>query len=82
MNSENVKNIANPEEVYLTTSTIEQVDKVLEKARRSGIRKGYGSGLAHGFLIGLAAGAVGMVALQHVSIEVQTVDPNPTPESD
>ncbi len=82
MNSENVKNIANPEEVYLITSTIEQVDKVLEKARRSGIRKGYGSGLAHGFLIGLAAGAVGLVALQHVSIEVQTVDPNPTPESD
>ena len=80
MNSENVKNIANPEEVYLITSTIEQVDKVLEKARRSGIRKGYGSGLAHGFLIGLAAGAVGLVALQHVSIEVQTVDP--TPESD
>ena len=79
MNSENVKNIANPEEVYLITSTIEQVDKVLEKARRSGIRKGYGSGLAHGFLIGLAAGAVGLVALQHVSIEVQTVDP--TPES-
>ena len=82
MNSENVKNIANPEEVYLITSTIEQVDKVLEKTRRSGIRKGYGSGLAHGFLIGLAAGAVGLVALQHVSIEVQTVDPNPTPESD
>ena len=82
MNYENVKNIANPEEVYLITSTIEQVDKVLEKARRSGIRKGYGSGLAHGFLIGLAAGAVGLVALQHVSIEVQTVDPNPTPESD
>ena len=81
MNSENVKNIANPEEVYLITSTIEQVDKVLEKARRSGIRKGYGSGLAQGFLIGLAAGAVGLVALQHVSIEVQTVDPNPTPES-
>ena len=79
MNSENAKPIANPEEVYLITSTIEQVDKVLEKARRSGIRKGYGSGLAHGFLIGLAAGAVGLVALQHVSIEVQTVDP--TPES-
>ena len=79
MNSENVKNIANPEEVYLITSTIEQVDKVLEKARRSGIRKGYGSGLAHGLIIGLAAGAVSLVALQHVSIEVQTVDPTPEP---
>lgn len=82
MNSENAKPIANPEQVYVLTSTIEQVDKIMEKARRSGIRKGYGSGLAHGFLIGLAAGAVGLVALQHVSIEVQTVDPNPTPESD
>lgn len=79
MNSENVKNIANPEEVYLITSTIEQVDKVLEKARRSGVHKAYGSGFTHGLLVGLAAGAVGLVALQHVSIEVQTVDP--TPES-
>lgn len=81
MNSENAKNIANPEAVYLVTSTVEQVDKVLEKVRRSGIRKGYGSGLSHGFLLGLAAGAVGLVALRHVSIEVHTVDPNPTTES-
>ena len=79
MNTENVKTIANPEQVYMITSTIEQIDKVLEKARRSGLRKGYASGLTHGLLIGLAAGAVGLVALQHVSIEVQTVDP--TPES-
>lgn len=79
MNSENAKPIANPEQVYVLTSTIEQVDKIMEKARRSGIRKGYSSGLTHGLLIGLAAGAVGLVALQHVSIEVQTVDP--TPES-
>ena len=79
MNTENVKNIANPEEVYLITSTIEQVDKVLEKARRSGVHKAYGSGLTHGLIIGLAAGAVGLVALQHVSIEVQTVDPTPDP---
>ena len=79
MNTENAKTVTNPEQVYVITSTIEQVNKVLDKARRSGIRKGYGSGLAHGFLIGLAAGAVGLVALQHVSIEVQTVDP--TPES-
>mgnify|MGYP006898548168 CR=1 FL=1 len=82
MNTENAKTIANPEQVYMITSTIEQVDKVLDKARRSGIRKGYSSGLTHGLLIGLAAGAVGLVALQHVSIEVQTVDPKPTPESD
>lgn len=73
MNSENAKTIANPEQVYMITSTIEQVDKVLEKARRAGIRKGYGSGLTHGLLIGLAAGGVGLVALRHVSIEVQTV---------
>lgn len=79
MNTENVKTIANPEQVYMITSTIEQVDKVLDKARRSGLRKGYASGLTHGLIIGLAAGAVGLVALQHVSIEVQTVDP--TPES-
>ena len=79
MNSENAKPIANPEQVYVLTSTIEQVDKIMEKARRSGIRKGYSSGLTHGLLIGLAAGAVGLVALQHVSIEVQTVDPTPEP---
>lgn len=79
MNSENAKTIANPEQVYMITSTIEQVNKVLDKATRTGARKGYASGLTHGLLIGLAAGAVGMVALQHVSIEVQTVDP--TPES-
>ena len=79
MNSENAKTIANPEQVYMITSTIEQVNKVLDKAARTGARKGYASGLTHGLLIGLAAGAVGLVALQHVSIEVQTVDP--TPES-
>ena len=79
MNTENAKTVTNPEQVYVITSTIEQVNKVLDKARRSGIRKGYCSGLTHGLIIGLAAGAVGLVALQHVSIEVQTVDP--TPES-
>lgn len=79
MNSENVQNVTNPEQVYVITSTIEQVGKVLDKATRSGTRKGYASGLTHGLLVGLAAGAVGLVALQHVAIEVQTVDP--TPES-
>lgn len=81
MNTENAKTIANPEQVYMITSTIEQVDKVLDKARRSGVHKAYGSGFTHGLLFGLAAGAIGLVALQHVSIEVQTVDPKPTPES-
>lgn len=68
------KEIANPEKVFIVTSTIEEIEKSLNRATRSGVRRGYSTGMTHGALLGTAIGAVGFLTLRHVSVKVHVND--------
>lgn len=68
------KEIANPEKVFLITSTIEEVEGTLNRATRSGLRRGYSSGMLHGALLGTAVSAIGFLTLRKVAVKVHIDD--------